>query len=68
MAEKQAKESKYKYSLNAGLVLQGGPKGPQLPSGEGETLVGRRLAGFGDRVTREKAPDESKLGKRKIEA
>lgn len=70
MAEKQAKDTKYQYALNSNLVLQGqsGPRGPVLPSGEGETLKGRKLASFGDRATREKAPEDTKLGKRKIEA
>lgn len=66
MTEKQTKESKYKYTLNSNLVLQGqnkdgggsrNNKGQQLPSGEGESLAGKKLAGFGDRIVREKLQD-----------
>ena len=54
MAEKYVQNTKYKYELNASLVIQGDKGGANRnendPSGEGSTLVGTKMAGFGDRV------------------
>lgn len=58
MAEKYVQNTKYKYELNASLVIQGNqggaPRGENEPTGEGNTLVGTKLAGFGDRAQRTK--------------
>jgi len=57
MAEKYVQNTKYKYDLNASLVIQGGPgqsRNENEPSGEGTSLVGKLTAGFGDRAQRSK--------------
>lgn len=58
MAEKYVQNTKYKYELNASLVIQGNQTGANRnenePTGEGSTLAGTKLAGFGDRVQRSK--------------
>ncbi|CDW82626.1 u5 small nuclear ribonucleoprotein 200 kda helicase [Stylonychia lemnae] len=58
MTEKEVQRTKYKYVLNSNLVIQGSANlsRENEPSGEGESLVGRKLAPFGDLVEREKPP------------
>jgi hypothetical protein len=58
------RNTQHKYTENASKVIssKGGQKGPTQEgidqSGEAATLVGRKLAGFGDRVVREKPVEE----------
>lgn len=63
--------------MNSNLVLSGQNRdggeggrarqpGDQLPTGEGESLAGRALASFGDRVVKEKAKESTEVdGKKK---
>lgn len=65
---KPPKEASHSYMLNANLVVKGQNKdGEQkmsrkqlesMPSGEGETLAGKSLAGFGDKVVHNTALEE----------
>ncbi len=61
MTEKEAQRTKYKYDLvriapilniqNSNLVIQGQSTNRENePSGEGNTLAGKKLAPFGDLV------------------
>ena len=70
MAEKYVQQTKYKYEQNASLVLQGNkgaPKGENEPTGEGSTLVGTKMAGFGDRVQRNKPTELKEKAVKKLE-
>ena len=71
MAEKYVQNTKYKYELNASLVIQGNksgaPRGENDPSGEGSTLAGGKLAGFGDRVQRTKPTELQEKALKKLE-
>ena len=59
------------YFQNSNLVISGGNRGGDRtggpndqnePSGEADTLVGKRLATFGDLVQREKPPQTGAVG------
>ncbi len=61
------------FVQNSNLVIQGGNRGGDRtggpnesnePSGEADTLVGKRMAQFGDLALREKPPEGTK-GKKK---
>ena len=71
MAEKYVQNTKYKYALNASLVIQGNqsgaPRQGDEPSGEGATLAGRQLAGFGDRVEKTKPVELKDKAAKKLE-
>ena len=71
MAEKYVQNTKYQYGLNASLVIQGNPSGPPRqgdePSGEGTTLAGKQLAGFGDRVEKTKPAELKDKAAKKLE-
>lgn len=71
MAEKYVQNTKYKYELNASLVIQGNQGGGAArnendPSGEGATLVGTKLAGFGDKVQRTKPTELQEKAAKKL--
>lgn len=59
MAEDHVKNTKYKYDLNASLVQsqKHQPTEPVIGDGSGQSLVGKQLAGFGDRVVHSR-PEE----------
>ena len=71
MAEKYVQNTKYKYELNASLVIQGNqsgaPRQENEPSGEGSTLANTKLASFGDRVQRTKPTELQAKAKQKLE-
>lgn len=63
MTDKYVRERRYQYTENASKVVQreeGGPRA-NLPSGESESLVGKKLKPFGDLVSREENPELKKL-------
>lgn len=60
MSDRYVQGTKYQYSLNSNLVISGGRGGgpnENEPSGEGDTLAGKKLATFGDRAQRERPPE-----------
>ena len=71
MAEKYVQNTKYKYELNASLVIQGdksgAPRGDNDPSGEGSTLAATKLSGFGDKVQRTKPTELQQKALQKLE-
>ena len=71
MAEKYVQNTKYKYELNASLVIQGdksgAPRGENDPSGEGSTLAGQKMATFGDRVAKTKPTELQAKAVKKLE-
>ena len=75
MAENHVKNTKYKYDLNASLVQsqKHQPSEQVVGDGSGSTLVGKQLAGFGDRVVHSR-PEElqqkalKKLKEHKVKA
>jgi len=74
MAEKYVQNTKYKYDLNASLVISGnakkgggGGEGGNDPSGEGASLAGRNLNTFGDRVVKEKPQEIKEKALKKLE-
>ena len=70
MAEKYVQNTKYKYDLNASLVIQGNqsgaPRQENEPSGEGTTLAGKSLATFGDRVEKTKPAELKEKAAKKV--
>lgn len=69
MAEKHVQNTKYKYDLNASLVIQSGPtKTENEPNGEGTSLVGKLKGGFGDRVAKGKPEELTEKAVKKLEA
>ena len=71
MAETYVKNTKYKYELNASLVIQGNksgaPRGENDPTGEGSTLAGTKLSSFGDKVQRTKPTELQEKALKKLE-
>lgn len=59
MTDKYVRETQHKYTANASLVVNRGDVKVQsgLPSGESESLKGRRLHTFGDLVSKEANPE-----------
>lgn len=69
MADKYERDRKYQYTANASMVLQRERVTPNanLPSGESESLRGRAIHSFGDRVSKEDNPELVKLQKKSEE-
>ena len=71
MAEKYVQNTKYKYELNASLVIQGNqggaPRNENEPSGEGTSLARTKLATFGDRAQRSKPTELLEKAQKKLE-
>ena len=72
MAEKYVQNTKYKYELNASLVIQGnqggGPRGGENdPSGEGSSLAASKLKSLGDKVQRTKPTELQAKAHQKLE-
>lgn len=63
MTDKYVRERRYQYTENASKVVQREKVGPtaNVPSGESESLVGRKLKPFGDLVSKESNPELKKL-------
>ena len=73
MAEKYVQNTKYKYELNASLVIQGNqgggaPRGGENdPTGEGSSLAATKLKSFGDKVQRTKPTELKAKAQEKLE-
>ena len=54
MAERDVRKRQYAYTENASKIVQvsKGSHGP-INTGEAESLVGKKMEGFGDRVSKE---------------
>lgn len=63
MTDKYERDRQYQYTANASMVVQRERTGPSsnLPSGESESLRGRKIAAFGDLVSKETDPELKKL-------
>ena len=63
MTDKYERDRQYQYTANASMVVHKERTGnnKNLPSGESESLVGRRMQPFGDLVSKEENPELKKL-------
>ena len=59
MADKYERDRQYQYTANASKVIQKDRSAPiaNLPSGEADSLVGKRMMSFGDLVSKEENPE-----------
>ena len=63
MADKYERDRQYQYTANASKVVQRDKAAPiaNLPSGEADSLVGKRMMPFGDLVSKDENPELKKM-------